>query len=157
MVQVNKVLYPTDFSDLSLHAVPYVKEYCRVYGAELHVLHVVDEAFAYWMTMGPNSLPVGPSVQEMLTGAKETMQSFTQKHFSDVAESAVRTSVVSGRPFLEILKYAKDQSIDLVVLATHGRGALAHALIGSVAEKVVRKAPCPVLTIRVPGHGYVIP
>lgn len=157
MIQLKHILYPTDFSELSLHALPYAKEFARAYGATLHVIHVVDEAYAYWMTMGPNSLPVGPSVQEMTTAAEEMLRGFVAKNLGDLDPAKVKTSLLSGRPFVEVLKYAREQAIDLVVLATHGRGGLAHVLMGSVAEKVVRKAPCPVLSIRVPGHDFVLP
>jgi nucleotide-binding universal stress UspA family protein len=62
-----------------------------------------------------------------------------------------------GAPFVEILRYAKEQGIDLIVMGTDGRGPIVHMLIGSVAEKVVRKAPCPVLTVRHPQHEFVLP
>jgi nucleotide-binding universal stress UspA family protein len=62
-----------------------------------------------------------------------------------------------GAPFLEVIRYAKEAPVDLIVMGTHGRGAIAHMLLGSVAEKVVRKAPCPVLTIRQPEHEFVLP
>ena len=65
--------------------------------------------------------------------------------------------VRQGPPFLEIVRYAQEANIDLIVLGTHGRGGLAHMLLGSVAEKVVRKAPCPVLTVRHPEHEFVAP
>ena len=62
-----------------------------------------------------------------------------------------------GSPFVEIVRYAKSENIDLIVMGTHGRGPIAHMLLGSVAEKVVRKAPCPVLTVRHPEHEFVMP
>ena len=62
-----------------------------------------------------------------------------------------------GPPFLEIIRYAKSNDIDLIIMATHGRTGLAHIMIGSVVEKVVRKAPCPVLTVRPSGHQFVMP
>jgi nucleotide-binding universal stress UspA family protein len=65
--------------------------------------------------------------------------------------------VLVGTPFVEIIHYARDQSIDLIVLGTHGRSALAAMLLGTVAEKVVRKAPCPVLTVRHPQHKFEMP
>src|SRR5207302_3469836 len=68
-----------------------------------------------------------------------------------------RFLTLTGSPFVEIVRYAKEQNIDLIVLGTHGRGPIAHMLLGSVAEKVVRKAPCPVLTVRHPEHEFVMP
>jgi nucleotide-binding universal stress UspA family protein len=67
------------------------------------------------------------------------------------------SEAVVGRPFMEILGYAKDRHVDLIVIGTHGRSGLRHVLLGSVAERVVRKAPCPVLTIRHPEHDFVMP
>ena len=65
--------------------------------------------------------------------------------------------VRTGVPFLEIIRYAKELEIDLIVLGTHGRTGLAHVLLGSVAERVVRKSPCPVLTVHPKGHQFVMP
>jgi nucleotide-binding universal stress UspA family protein len=69
----------------------------------------------------------------------------------------VTRSVIRGTPFVEIVRYAREQNVDLIVMGTHGRTGLEHALIGSVTEKVVRKAPCPVLTVRPEGHQFVMP
>jgi nucleotide-binding universal stress UspA family protein len=66
-------------------------------------------------------------------------------------------ALLSGNPFIEIIRYAKAQDIDLIVMGTHGRGPIAHMLLGSVAEKVVRKSPCPVLTVRDAQHTFVMP
>jgi nucleotide-binding universal stress UspA family protein len=63
----------------------------------------------------------------------------------------------SGSPFVEVVRYAREENVDIVVLGTHGRGAIAHMLLGSVAERVVRKAHCPVLTVRQPAHEFVMP
>ena len=71
--------------------------------------------------------------------------------------AAVVRDVRVGTPFLEIVRYAKETAIDLIVIGTHGRSGLAHVLLGSTAEKIVRKAPCPVLTVRPEGHDFVMP
>jgi len=156
MIQLKRVLFPTDFSELSLHALKYAVSFAQSYKAELHVLHVVDEAYQYWMAMGPSSLPVGPPPDELVDLAKKELARFIEEH---VAKSGVAlvSEASMGRPFMEIVGYAKDRKIDLIVLGTHGRGGLRHALLGSVAERVVRKAPCPVLTIRHPEHEFVMP
>jgi len=65
--------------------------------------------------------------------------------------------VMGTSEFVEVIRYAREKDIDLLVLGTHGRGAIAHMLMGSVAEKIVRKAPCPVLTVRHPEHEFVMP
>lgn len=156
MIKLKTVLFPTDFADLSDHALVYARSFAECFGAKLHVIHVVDEAYQYWMAMGPSSLPVGPRPEELVSGSQQTMADYVQKHLAD-AKIDVATEVLVGRPFMEIIRFAQEKKIDLIVMGTHGRGVISHALMGSVAEKVVRKAPCPVLTIRHPEHEFTMP
>lgn len=156
MIKISRILFPSDFSDLSLQALKYARSFSEAYAAELHLIHVVDEASMYWMAMGPNSLPVGPSTEELVDVSREELKRFVQEHLSDLKPPLV-TGVEVGRPFMEIIRYARENVIDLIVIGTHGRSGLKHVLLGSVAEKVVRKAPCPVLTIRHPEHEFVMP
>ena len=83
MIQLQKILYPTDFSDLSLYALRYARNFAEAFSAELHVLHVVDEAYQNWVTMGPNTIPVGPTAQEMLDLAREQMAAFMAEHLGN--------------------------------------------------------------------------
>lgn len=156
MIQLRRILFPTDFSELSLHALTYARSFAEAYKAELHVLHVVDEAYQYWMATAPNAMPIGPTPADIAKDAKAELDKFIKKNLSGVTTPLSSTMIV-GRPFLEIIRYARDKEIDLIVLGTHGRGGLSHVLLGSVAEKIVRKAPCPVLTIRHPEHEFVMP
>jgi nucleotide-binding universal stress UspA family protein len=156
MIKLERILFPFDFSEPSLHGLRYARSFAEAHGAELHVLHVLDEACQYWMALGPNSVPVGPPPEEMLAATRREMDAFVQEHLRD-AGFPVKTEILLGRPFLEIIRYAREQQIDLIVLGTHGRSGLKHVLLGSVAERVVRKAPCPVLTIRHPEHEFVMP
>lgn len=156
MMTLKKILFPTDFSELSRHSLRYVRAFSEAFGAEVHVLHVVDEAYQYWMALGPNSLPMGPPPEEMVKGAKTELDKLAAAELKDL-KGGVVTDVLPGRPFIEIVRYAREKTIDLIVLGTHGRSGLAQALLGSVAEKVVRKAPCPVLTVRNPEHDFVNP
>jgi nucleotide-binding universal stress UspA family protein len=156
MIQLRKILYPTDFSDLSLYALKYARNFSEAFSAELHVLHVVDEAYQNWVTMGPNTIPVGPTAQEMVELANQQMNAFVAENLLNVRFSVV-SKVLLGRPYPTILDYASQQEMDMIVIATHGRSALTHVLLGSVTEKVVRKAPCPVLTVRHPEHEFVTP
>lgn len=156
MNAIQRILFPTDFSDYSAHALSYARSLAETFHAELHLLHVVDEAALYWMAMGPNSLPVGPSPQELLTQAEREMQTYVDKHLANTTVTVVR-KVVTGRPFIEIINYARQHNMDLIVIATHGRTGLQHVLLGSVTEKVIRKAPCPVMSVRHPGHQFVMP
>ena len=154
-IKLGKVLVPTDFSKHSEHAMLYGCELARQFGAELHVLHVLYDV----MAIAPNPeiiLPPDPAfVAGLERGAAELLdkQPPAELRGSLSIQRAVRT----GPPFLEIVRYAQEKKIDLIVLGTHGRSGLAHMLMGSVAEKVVRKAPCPVLTVRHPEHEFVLP
>jgi len=156
MITLQRILFPTDFSELSLHALRYAVSFAEAYRAELHFLHVVDDASQYWMPIGPNNVPVGPPPEELLALGREELRRFLQTHLPSPAMPVV-SEVRIGRPFLEIIGYAREHSIDLIVVGTHGRTGLRHVLLGSVAERVVRKSPCPVLTIRQPGRDFVMP
>ncbi len=156
MVRFERILCPTDFSPLSLKAGNFARSIAENYKATLHLLHVVDDAFQYWSALGPHTLPVVPDVQEILAAARQQMDRWKADLCGD-SPQAVVTDVRSGQPFLEIIRYARDRSIDLIVLGTHGRSGLSHVLLGSVTERVVRKAPCPVLTVRDPSHKFEMP
>lgn len=155
MIKMEKILYPTDFSDLSLLALKYAKSFAKQYNAELHCLHVMDDAYQYWLAMGPDGVPAGPDLEQITNASNQQMEQFKSEHLSDIPNLTVK--MATGKPFLEIIRYARDEKIDLIVIATHGRSGLRHVLMGSVAEKVVRKAPCPVLTCRSGEHEFVIP
>ena len=155
MIKLAKILYPTDFSELSVVALKYAKAFAEQFDAQLHCLHVVDEAYHYWLALGPDGVPIGPDPKEMLKSADKQMAQFADEQLADVPK--VITKVLNGRPFVEIIRYARQQGIDLIVIATHGRSGLSHVLMGSVAERVVRKAPCPVLTCRSPEHEFIMP
>jgi nucleotide-binding universal stress UspA family protein len=151
MITLEKILVPTDFSDHAGQAIKYVSELAKRFGSELHLLNVVQPLTTHVSYGGPIPdvllHPEQPALDEL-----ERLSEPDLEHLSRV-ERCVRT----GPPFLEIVRYAKDQDIDLIVMGTHGRTGLVHALIGSVAEKVVRKSPCPVLTVRPQGHQFVMP
>lgn len=149
MITLERILLPTDFSECSERARSYACEMAKRFTAELHVLHVVP----------PVSLPpyVGPVPQQLLEFEKEAREELEQWNDPAFGEIKVVRSVSGGTPFVEIVRYAREQNMDLLVLGTHGRTGLAHALIGSVTEKVVRKAHCPVLTVRPEAHQFVMP
>lgn len=145
------ILIPTDFSDLAKPALEYAKILADAFGAQVHCLHVVDDAYQYWSAIGPESLPVGPPPDEMIALGRKRIARFAAEMLTNLKRPAI-THVAYGRPFHEIITYAKEKNIDLIVMSTHGRGVIAHALLGSTTEKVVRKACCPVLTIRAAGY-----
>ena len=146
-ISFTNILYPTDFSELSIIALAYTRHLASKFNSQLHCLHVADEAYQYWSGMGPESIPIGPPPDEVLEFHSAQMERFKQDHLSGFDQAPI-TQVVMGRPFTEIITYARDQNIDLIVMATHGRGGLAHVLLGSTTEKVVRKASCAVFTVR---------
>lgn len=155
-IQFENILYPTDFSKLSLAALSYARNLTDVFGARLHCLHVLDEAYQYWSAMGPESIPVGPPPEEMIELGRTRMERFRAEHLAGLTKEPI-THVVIGRPFTGIIGYARENDVGLIVLATHGRGAIAQMLLGSTTEKVVRKAPCAVLTIRAQDAEFVMP
>ena len=155
-INLKKILYPTDFSEFSLCALPYARELAAEFGAELHCLHVVDEVCHCWVGAAESAVPLVISPQDLWKSAEEQLKNFVEEHLKTTKEKLV-SKLVTGRPFLEIIRYAHEQEVDMIVIATHGRGGLASMLLGSVAEKVVRKAPCPVLTVRHPEHEFVMP
>ncbi len=154
-VTFERILFPTDFSELATSALGYAVELASKYEAQLHALHVVDDAYQYWSAMGPESIPVGPPPEDLLDLGRTRMKAFEQEHLAELDRPTV-THVTMGRPFSEIIAYARAQNVDLIVMGTHGRGAIAHVLLGSTTEKVVRKAGCAVLTVR-SGHKFVMP
>jgi len=149
VIHIKRILHPTDFSELSLVALRYAVSFAETFESDLYIIHVVDEAYQYWTMMGPETTPVGPPPDELLKLSESELAKFTANHLAEFKRPITR-EVALGRPYHEIIRYAGENKIDLVVLGTHGRGGLRHALLGSVAERVVRKAPCPVLTIRDP-------
>ncbi len=156
VIKIQKILYPTDFSEVSLHALKYAREFATTFDAQLHCVHVVDEAFQYWTAMGPESVPVGVAAEDLKGVAEDHMARFADEHLAGLKYDPV-TSVVVGQPFREIIHYARETMIDVIILASHGRSGLSWVLMGSTAEKVVRKSPCPVLTVRHPEHEFVMP
>ncbi len=155
-ITFERILFPTDFSDLALAALCHTRRLVEVFEAQLHCLHVVDDAYQYWSAMGPESIPVGPPPEDLLDLARTRMDRFRTEHLADLKQEAV-THVTMGRPFAEIIAYAREHDVDLIVMGTHGRGAIAHMLLGSTTEKVVRKAPCAVMTVRAAGQNFVMP
>jgi nucleotide-binding universal stress UspA family protein len=136
-ITIRQILYPTDFSEFSVHALNFARSFCQCFGARLHVLHVVDEAYLHWMAVAPNAVPVGPAPDDLINQARGQMEEFLRLHLADVPFE-VTSDVCMGRPFMEIIRYAREQSTDLIVIGTHGRTGLSHMLMGSTAEKVVR-------------------
>lgn len=152
-IALTKILVPTDFSETSAAAVKYAVALADAFGAELHLLHVMEQPIQ-WQMAAEVAMVTAPVDDAGLRARAETELAGLLTRDERAKYRAVYATE-TGAPFAAIVKYARAQNIDLIVMGTHGRGAVAHLLIGSVAENVVRKAPCPVLTIPTRGHDFV--
>lgn len=148
MINISKVLYPTDFSDPSACALHYAAEMAKKFGAELVMLHVLlDES--QMVSFYLPQLTVKNLSKDMEEGARAKMEQFIQET-SALEGVEYSTEMVKGIADDEIIKFANNNAIDLIVIGTHGRTGLEHVIFGSTAEKVVRTAKCPVLTVHCP-------
>ena len=157
MISIKNILVPTDFSDASSIALRYGKEFATTFGATLHVAHVVEEVvldYYAWTSGG-----MAPALSGVRADMEQSSNLMLDKFLTPEEQAACHAKLITltGSPFVEIVRYARTNDIDLIVIGTHGRGAIAHMLLGSVAERVVRKAPCPVLTVRPEEHEFVMP
>jgi nucleotide-binding universal stress UspA family protein len=158
MIAIKDVLVPIDFSPGSDTALTYGREFARTFGATLHTLHAVEDVYVQLMMAG--GAIGGTAAAEIQRDLENAAQGRLDALIRDDdrrelrAQTAIRTGVAAAQA---IVDYAQEKAIDLVVIGTHGRGGMAHVMMGSVAEKVVRTAPCPVLAVRSPEHDFVRP
>jgi nucleotide-binding universal stress UspA family protein len=151
MIALNKILVATDFSSCSETAVTYGRELAAAFGSSVHLLHVILSPYAEGWSAETYSAPRGNILERWEREAKVRLEASVP-----AAEHGRMVFVTRiGTPYQAIVDYARDERVDLVIIGTHGRGPLGHLLIGSVAERVVRKAPCPVLTVHHPEHEFV--
>ena len=155
MITLKNILVATDFSEPSDAALSYGRELARTFGAKICVAHVVDDVLTRAYGAADGFVFADPTLQDDVEAAAlHHLQGLI------VGDDALRAEPVilrSNTPAFAIVDYARAHDIDLIVMGTHGRGAVAHLLMGSVAERVVRTAPCPVLTVRHPEHEFVMP
>ncbi len=154
-IALKNILVPTDFSEASECALRYGRALACAFHACLHLVHVIED-FTVSAWTSDVYVAALPTLREELE--KDALEQL--RRLLPVAERdslGAHVLLLAGSPFLEIVRYARAHEIDLIVMGTHGRGPVAHMLLGSVAEKVVRKAPCPVLTVRQPQHEFVMP
>jgi nucleotide-binding universal stress UspA family protein len=154
MIHIQRILVATDFSEHARNALRYGAEFAKAFGAELLLCHVVeaDTLIAQLPPGGEGYFP--PNVTER---QQHLARAECEKWLNEAGVERGRVVLRVGKAFVEIVQTARDENADLIVVGTHGRGAIAHMLLGSVAEKVVRKAPCPVLTVRSGEHEFVMP
>lgn len=148
---IKKVLVPIDFSDYSKSALKYAVNFAKSFNADIILIYVVEPViYPPDFSMGQIAMP---SINtEWDDRAKDELQKLAKSEIAEIAN--VKTIIKTGKPFVEIIETAKEENIDLIIIATHGHSGVEHILFGSTAEKVVRKAPCPVLTLREPLKGF---
>ena len=145
MIEIKTILVPIDFGDCSLAAVRYAKQLAEKFDGGIHLLYVIPDSALILPDAILPSLASVPDVGALQGHAASGLKDLIARE--GLPEGTTHESRF-GSPADEIIECAKGKRADLVVIGTHGRGALAHFLLGSVAERVVRHAPCPVLTVR---------
>lgn len=154
MVALKKILVATDFSEPSGVAIAYGRDLARSYGADLHVLHIVEDMMMRY------SSEVGFALPEMQSELEAAARRDLAKLITDDDRQTLKVVAVvetAANIADSIVNYARNNEIDLIVTGTHGRGAVAHFLLGSVAERLVRTSPCPVLTVRAHERDFIAP
>lgn len=144
MVPFRRILVPFDFSRLAEHGVRCAEELVALHGARLDILHVVEEpAFPSFFKLG------AMRIYGMVPNLEKVAWTALEKRFGNPGEQPnLEFHVVKGNADAEILRFAREHETDLIVMTSHGLTGLQHVLIGSVAEKIVKTAPCPVLVVK---------
>ena len=148
-MKVERILFPTDFSEGSSYALPYAVDLAKHYNAKLYIVHVSYDIGKAFQSHVPHSSS-DEFHKEMDEWAGKQMETCCIEEVR--ALSNVEKKVLTGVPYDEIIKFADNENIDMIVIGTYGRSALERFIFGSTAERVVRRAPCAVLTVRVPEH-----
>lgn len=152
---ISRILVPVDFGEHSRKVLDYAAALADKFKAEIHLLHVIEDLAA--LASGPDGFFKLPSdtEKEIVQHATKRLEEYTLPEGMETPKKTV--TVTDGVPFVEIIRYARENNIDLIVLGTHGRSGLVHMLMGSVAEKVIRKSPCPTLAIRPEQMEFELP
>jgi nucleotide-binding universal stress UspA family protein len=154
MFQIRRILFPTDFSRFSLATLDTAIDIAKRFRASLVIHHVVED-----LPLTQHPTVSIASVEEILKNTEKRARDKLRKTIAPKIRKRVPVTyvVTRGAPFLEIIRVAKEKKVGLIILTTHGRTGLSHLLMGSTAEKVVRKSSCPVLTFRPPQHRFKMP
>jgi nucleotide-binding universal stress UspA family protein len=155
MILLNSVLVATDFGDTSKSALEYGRNLARAFGAKLHVLHVAARIVPM------SAAEFDPTnVADLQADIVEEANRQLNRLLTDNERALLQTKAMvlaSTSPAAAIVGYAKEAHVDIIIVGTHGRGGISHLLMGSVAEHVVRNAPCPVLVVRANEHEFILP
>jgi len=150
-LQFKTILVPIDFSDFSKSALKYAVTFAQQFHSKLILIYVMEPViYPPDFSMGQIALPAVNF--EMDQRAKEELDKLAESEIGSLVH--VETVLKTGKPFVEIIETAKQMDADLIIISTHGHSGVEHILFGSTADKVVRKAPCPVLTLREPIKGF---
>jgi nucleotide-binding universal stress UspA family protein len=142
---IELILVPTDFSPNSCEAFAWAALFARTYNAKILILHVLSEHDADWLT----SLPGNPWERVLEKEDVKMIENFKSCMMADFVESLQKETMVAvGSAHTKIVEVASEKGASMIIMATHGRSGLSHVLVGSVAEKVIREAPCPVLSVK---------
>ncbi len=148
-LQLKHILVPIDFSEASEKALRYAGRFREQFGSKITLLHVI-QPMVY-----PADFGYPPTIVDTLDQAVRSQTEVRLNELAGEGATRVDTLIRVGQPYFEIVAAAKDLDVDLIIINTHGRTGLKHALLGSTAERVVRHAPCPVLTVREREHDFV--
>lgn len=148
MLPLKRILCPTDFSDPSNEALNIANELARHFSAEVILLHVVQPMRSSVTTEPHTGFDIFAYQESIKESARKALENVTRERLAKAGK--VRPVIIEGEPAEEIIKVAADEKVNLIVTATHGRSGWQRFVFGSVAEKVIRLAPCAVLTIRAP-------
>lgn len=151
MEQIKKILVPIDFSDYSKNAFKYATQFAKQFNAKIYLIYVV-EPMIYPADFSMGQVAIPSTDIDLHSRAEEELKKLSKDIVN--GNSRVEILIKTGKPFIEIIEAASANDIDLIIIATHGHTGVEHLLFGSTAEKVVRKAPCPVLTLREPVKGF---
>jgi len=144
MNEFKKLLFPIDFSDVSPKMAPWALTVAKKFSAEIHLLFVARK-LEHLSSLNVAQVTIESFENTVIRGAEEKIEEFANTHFQ--AYSACKTMVVLGDAAEEILNYVKAEEIDLIVIGTHGRKGMERILFGSVAERVIKMSPVPVMSI----------
>lgn len=151
MELIKKILVPIDFSDYSKKALQYTVTFAKQFKAELSLIYVIEPVI-YPADLSMGQVVIPQTEIDLSTKSRQELELLAKTEIGSLLKYEI--IIKNGKPFMEIIETASEIDADLIIIATHGHTGVEHLLFGSTAEKVVRKAPCPVLTIREPMKGF---
>jgi nucleotide-binding universal stress UspA family protein len=144
MKEFNRILFPVDLSESADKIVPYVHTIAQKFGSQIHILFAA-RVFEHFTSIYVPHPSINKFEKELIEGAEKRLYEFKDEHFREFSNT--KTAVVAGDPSEEIINYIQEHKIDLVIMGTHGRKGMDKIIFGSVAERVVKTAPVPVLVV----------